>query len=354
MRAAGKNALLLCLMAIVMNSCSQSKPQENIRQIEHYLDRLAAEGEFSGSVLIAHQGDILVRKGYGFADVENQILNTPLTRYPIDWLTAPFTSLAVMMLYADGDLDLYDPICAYISDCPEYWQGISIHHLLTHTSGISDWIQPWDQDADRPETALEIVDQIKGKPPEFTAGEGFRYCTNGYLILGYIIEQVSGDPYEEFLNRRIFVPLGMTNTSLDSRNVAQGYNDGVGPVPLMDPLFRYSARGLYSTVEDLHRFDQALFSNELIGQSYLDMNFTGYVKTPSIDFEGSEYGYGWFVGELFEKPVLFHGGGLSGYTSMLMHFPDEQLTIIVLRNQGMWMYDGLEKELAGLIFGEEQ
>ncbi len=348
-----KLALPFCLLVLLLSACSPPTPADQIGKVEDRLAKLALEGEFSGSVLIAHQGDVLMSEGYSWADIANQILNSAQTRYPIDWLTAPFTSLLIMMLYADGALDVHDPICLYISGCPAYWQGISIHHLLNHTAGVSDWIQPWDQEADRPEDSTGIVDQIKGNPPEFQAGEGFRYCANGYLLLGHIIEEVSGQPYEDFLRERIFEPLRMANTSLEGYDAAKGYNEGQGPVPAMDPLFRFSARGLFSSVEDLYLFDQALFAGELIAQEYLDIIFRGYALTPSIDFERSEYGYGWFVGDLFGRPLLFHGGGMSGYTSMLMRFPEDQLTIIVLRNQGMWIYDGLEKELAGILFDED-
>ena len=345
-------ALYVLLSGLILCACSSQKIDENVTGVEQHLQQLSEEGEFSGSVLIAHQGDILLSEGYGFADIENQIPNTSQTRFPIDWITAPFTSLAVMMLHAGGELSVDDGICPYIDECPEYWEKITIHHLLTHTSGISEWIQPWDQEADRPENSSEIIEQIKGRSPEFQAGEGFRYCAIGYLILGHIIGEVSGQTYESFLHKHIFDPLEMGATSLQGDDAAQGYNNGE-PAPKIDPLFRFSAKGLFSTAEDLYLFVDAIFAEELIKGELLKKSLTGYAQTPSIDFPGAEYGYGWFVGELYNSSELFHGGGMSGYTSMMMHFPEDQLTIIVLRNQGMWMYDGLEKELAGMLFSRQ-
>jgi CubicO group peptidase (beta-lactamase class C family) len=250
-------------------------------------------------------------------------------------------------------LDIQDLICGYIPDCPNYWQEITIHHLLTHTSGMSDWIQPWDGETCAPSTALELVAQLKHEPPYFEPGENFRYSNNGYIVLGYIIEKISGQSYQEFLRERIFEPLGMENSGYDADNVALGYKAIGIPVPVPDLLFRYSGSGLYSSVEDLYLLDQALYSEQLILQEYLDRMFTGYARTTSMDIEPADYGYGWFIGKILDRPVIAHGGMMAGYTAMFLRFPDERMTIIVLRNVGMEIYDRLEIELARNVFGED-
>jgi len=348
-----KTGVVLAILVAMLAACAVQEPQDSAARIDAYLNQLTQAQEFTGSVLVAQDGQILLSKGYGLADVENQVPNTPQTRFRIHWLTMPFTAMAVLMLEAEGKLDVQDPICQYIPDCPEYWQEITIHHLLTHTSGLSDWIQPWAGEEDIPSTSLELVEQIKHKPPYFAPGEELRYSGNGYIVLGHIIEEVSGQSYESFLQQRIFEPLGMVNSGLGDENVTVGYWKDGEKAPVPDLLFQYSAGGLYSSVEDLYLWDQALYGEQLIPQEYLDRIFTGYARTSSMDIDEADYGYGWFIGKILDRPVIAHGGGMNGFTSMLLRFPNEQVTIIVLRSYGIPIYDRLEIELAKMVFGEE-
>ena len=346
-----KTWFVLPILIVLLAACAVEKPPD-IAGIDAYLSELEKDQGFSGLVLIAKDREVLLSKGYGMADKEAQIPNTSKTRYRIHWLTMPFTAMAIMQLQVDGKLDVQDSICQYIPVCPEYWQGITLHHLLTHTSGVSDWIQPWGSEAEKPTTGLERVEFIKHKAPYFQPGEQFRYSENGYIILGAIIESVSGQAYDEYLKQHIFDPLGMENSGYEGNSIAVGYKPTGEEAPVPDLLFRYSASGLYSSVEDLYLWDQALYGEQLLAQDYLDMMFTGYAETPSVDFKGSDYGYGWFIGKTFGRRVIFHGGWMSGYTSMIMRFPDDRVTIIVLRNFEIEIYDRLEIELAKMVFGE--
>jgi CubicO group peptidase (beta-lactamase class C family) len=341
-------------LVFVLPACFAPNPQKIIGQIDAYLTEFETDQGFRGAVLIAKEGNILLSKGYGMADVENQIPNTPQTRYRISWLTAPFTAMAVMQLQEDGKLDAQDEICEYISECPEYWNGITLHHLLTHTSGVADEKKTWESEAEKPKTGMERVELIKGVAPYFQPGEQLRYSINGYIILGAIIEQVSGQPYDEYLEAHIFGPLGMENTGFEGNGIAVGYGPTRIKVPDPDIIFRYSATGLYSTVEDLYLWDQALYGEELIQQEFLDMMFTGYALTPSVDFPDARYGYGWFIHNMYDRRLIFHGGAMSGYSSGIMRFPDERVTIIVLRNYEMEIYDRLEIEMAEMVFGENE
>jgi len=344
--------VFLAFLVLVSTACSAVSQQNTAGQIDTYLTELEANQGFSGAVLIAQDGKVLLKKGYGMANKENQIPNTSQTRYRISWVTAPFTGMAVMKLQADGKLNVQDPICQYIPECPDYWDGITLHHLLTHTSGVADEIKPWEGEASKPRTGLERVELIKGVAPYFQPGEQLRYSGNGYIILGAIIEDVSGQPYEVFLKEQIFEPLGMENSGYEGSSIAVGYGPKGTKVPDPDILFRYSATGLYSTVEDLYLFDQALYGKRLISQEYLNLIFTGYALTPSVDFKGAKYGYGWFVGDTLDRRLIFHGGAMGGYTSGILRFPDEHVTIIVLRNYEVHVYDRLEIELAKILFGE--
>jgi CubicO group peptidase (beta-lactamase class C family) len=346
-----KTWFVLPILAILLVACAAEKSPD-IAGIDAYLSELEQNQEFSGAVLIAKDGEILLSKGFGMADRERQIPNTPQTRYRIHWLTMPFTAMAIMQLQADGKLDVQDMLCQYLPECPDYWQDITLHHLLTHTSGVSDVVQTWGSEADKPTTGLERVAFIRQNAPYFEPGEQLRYCENGYVILGAIIESVGGQTYAEYLREHIFEPLGMKNSGYEGNNIAVGYKPTGDKAPVPDMLFRYAASGLYSTVEDLYWWDQALYGEEMLAQEYLDMMFTGYVETPSVDFTGADYGYGWFIGETLERSVIFHGGVMSGYSSMIMRFPDDRVTIIILRNYELLMYDRLEIEIAKMVFRE--
>jgi CubicO group peptidase (beta-lactamase class C family) len=344
-----KKILMVLLICILLGACKGRNPELIAAEIDDHLSQLAQAGSFSGSVLVAKDGDILLQRGYGFADRENGVLNTTETSFRVHWLTMPVTAIAISMLQADGKLDVNDNICQFIPDCPSYWQEITIHHLLTHTSGLSERIKTWTEE---PETSLELVNLLMHEQPYFKPGDKFRYSNNGYLVLGHILEDASGIGYEEFLRMNIYRPLGMGHSGLTDGYIAIGYNEFGAALPPPDLVFRYSASGLFSSVEDLYLLDQALYENKLLPPAEKTQMFTGYAQTPSVDLDEAEYGYGWFVGKILDRPVIAHGGMMAGYTAMLLRFPNERVTIIVLRNVELKVYDRLGIELARIVFDE--
>ncbi|MGH2498428.1 MAG: serine hydrolase domain-containing protein, partial [Ktedonobacteraceae bacterium] len=193
-----------------------SQPFPNAAQIDAYLTHLNATGVLSGSVLVAQNG-MLFAKGYGLADKDAGIANTPQTRFRIGSLTKQFTAMAILILQERGKLHVTDHLCLYIADCPTDWQPITIAHLLTHTSGIPDYTDlpdfapTWTQ----PTTPEELISRFKNLPLEFTPGSRFRYSNSGFILLGYIIERVSGESYATFLQDNIFSPLKMKNSGYD-------------------------------------------------------------------------------------------------------------------------------------------
>ena len=340
------------ILAFFLIRCASPEPAQAIPAIDAYLTDLEQAGAFSGAILIAQDGRVALKKGYGLADRERQIPNTPQTRFRLSLVSMQFTAAAVMMLQSEGLLDVRHGICQYLPECPDSWREVTIHHLLTHTAGIPDTVLPWSGEKAWPATGLERMAQIQAEPLYFQPGSQFRYSHNGYLILGAIIEQVSGLAYADFLSARIFEPLGMVHTGLEGNHLAIGHNPGGTPLPPADVLFRYSAGGLFSSVEDLYRWDQALYNEELLPAEALEQIFTGYATTPSVDFKDTKYGYGWFVGSLLGRRVHAHGGMMSGYSAMILRFPEDRLTLIVLRNIETPIYDRLEIDLARMIFDE--
>ncbi|MCY7277890.1 MAG: beta-lactamase family protein, partial [Phormidesmis sp. CAN_BIN44] len=280
--------------------------QDITSKADLYLSKLTKARLFSGSVLIARNGKVLVRKGYGEADREKHLANTAQTKFRIGSLTKQFTAMAILILQAQGKLNVHDRICTYLSECPATWQKITLHHLLTHTSGIPDFTRFPDFQTTQgsPSSPTQTIARFKNKPLDFQPGEKFSYSNSGYVVLGAIIERASGATYEAFLRDNIFVPLQMVNSGYDHNNgdLAVGYREQTSvPADFVYMSIPYSACGFYSTVEDFYRWDQALYTDKLIPKNLRDKMFT--------PFGGFGYGYGWGIGKEGDHPIVSHEGG---------------------------------------------
>jgi CubicO group peptidase (beta-lactamase class C family) len=331
-------ALLAC--APLETPTATPIPQDAIASIDAYLQDLAQEGGFSGSVLIAQGDNVLLKAGYGMADIENHVSNTPQTRFHIGSVTKQFTAMAVLILHDRGEVDLGEQVCNHIPACPSAWREITIHQLLTHTSGLPDSWQFY-ADKNKPDVSYgpeEIIGWFRDAPLDFEPGARFSYSNTGYLLLGYLVEQVSGQSYEAFLGQQVFEPLEMTNTGLaqDDTDLAIGYSSIGLEAAFMNPSLAYSAGGLCSTVEDLHRWDRSFYTEELIPEELLDTIFTPFVSTPALPYvppyDPVGYGYGWFVGELLGHRVAGHGGTYNGFRALIERYPDDGISIIILSN----------------------
>jgi CubicO group peptidase (beta-lactamase class C family) len=324
-------------------------------ELDTILQKVTKADVFSGSVLAARDGQIILSQGYGLADREKKTPNTAQTRYRIYSITKQFTAMAILMLQEQGKLNVQDPICKYIPDCPAAWKEIAIHHLLTHTSGIPDPLSLTDyQRTDAtPSPPEQTILRFKDKPLDFQPGEKWSYSNSGYILLGAIIERVSGQAYEDFLQKNIFEPLKMVDTGYDHNrtDLAVGYtSSGRIKANSVDMSLPYAAGGLYSTVEDLYRWDQALYTEQLVPQQALDTMFTAHASVP--DSDGFGYGYGWLIGKYLNRLNITHGGGLVGYTSLIDRYPDDKTTVIVLTNQANVDPASISDIVEKKIFGE--
>ena len=320
-------------------------------QIDVLLNKLSQKGFFSGSVLIARNDTILISKGYGSADRDKKIPNTSQTKFRIGSITKQFIAMAILQLQQQGKLNVQDLSCKYISNCPAAWKQITIHHLLTHTSGISDLIENF-----APTTTLtQSVEQIARKPLDFKPGEKWNYSSTGYIVLAAIIEQASGMRYEQFLQEHILAPLELQDTGFDSGQamLAIGYKDNHDKADTFNASTAFAGgNGLYSTVEDLYRWDQALYTEKLVSKDLLDKMFTPYASLPDHPVLGKyDYGYGWFLLKLFNHRDLRHGGQASGFSANIDRFPDDKVTIISLGNQENVDMETVAGELARIVFG---
>jgi CubicO group peptidase (beta-lactamase class C family) len=334
--------LLICISSCIPVQIPSAKPisQDAITAIDDSCRALAEEGRFSGSVLIAQGDRILLSEGFGSADLENNIPNTPRTRFHLGSVTKQFTAMAVLILQSRGELSVEDPVCGYVPDCPEHWQEITIHQLLTHSSGLPD---SWRFYAGRDVTDMshppqEIIAWFKSTPLDFEPGTRFAYSNTGYVLLGVLIEEVSGQTYISFLRQNIFQPLGMNDTGYGQvgADLAVGYREVGVEAPIINASLAFSAGGLFSTVEDLYRWDQALYSDDLLPHETMTSIFTSHISTPprpySPPYDNLGYGYGWFIGEFMGHRVASHGGTYSGYLAQIERFLDDTVTIIILSN----------------------
>jgi len=322
-------------------------------KVDEYINAQMKLSKFSGSVLIAQEGKILVSKGYGMANLELDVPNTPQTKFRLGSVTKQFTAMAIMQLQEKGLLNVNDPIRKYIPDYPN-GDKITIQHLLTHTSGIPN-LTDFPEFEKKKMLSLPIdstIAMFKSRSLEFAPGDSFKYSNSGYILLSYIIEKTSGKPYEVFVQENIFTPLNMTNTGYDHnetilKNRASGYtiNDrGLVNAPYVDMTIPTGAGGLYSTTEDLYLWDQALYTEKLVSRISLEKMFT--------PFKGG-YAYGWFVDEKLARKRVHHGGGIEGFVTNITRYLDDQVCIIVLANFDHAPVGTIGKDLAAIVFGEE-
>jgi CubicO group peptidase (beta-lactamase class C family) len=312
---------------------TQISPSNFAIEVDNLLDSYVVSGVFRGSVLIAREGVVLVSRGYGLADRGAGIPNTPETKFRLGSVTKMFTAAAVLLLQEQGKLNVQDAVCDYLADCPPAWQAVTIHHLLTHTSGIPDLTTFPEYPSWRatPSSPPETLNRFNGRPLDFPSGQAWRYSNSGYIVLGLIIEQAAGQPYEAFLRESIFTPLNMTASGYDHNlnELAVGYMRDV-EADYIDMSIPFAAGGLYSTVEDLYRWDQALFNGALLTPDSLSQMFSEHAPIPGP--EGLAYGYGWVIGQYSGHRVFEHRGAIEGFVSLFAHYPDDNVSIILLSN----------------------
>jgi len=289
------------------------------------------------SLAILKNGEIVLAKGYGLANVEHQVPVKPETIFQSGSMGKQFTATAVMMLVQEGKLTLDDKITKFFPDAPETWQNITVRHLLTHTSGMGDY--PEDFDLRRDYTEDELVQRIKTVPLAFQPGEKWSYSNLAYVMLGVLIHKVSGKFYGDFLQERIFKPLGMTTARVISEadivpNRAAGYRMANGELKnqnWVSPTLNTTADGaLYLTVYDLAKWDAALYTEKLLKRSSLDQMWT---PVKLNDGKVYPYGFGWALNVVRGHRLIEHGGSWQGFKSQISRYVDDKLTVVVFANQ---------------------
>ncbi len=297
---------------------SEKTSSDIAAEVDTCIQALVALDRFSGSVLIAREGEVLASAGYGLANREHGVPNTPQTKFRLGSLTKQFTAMAILLLQDQDKLQLQDPISRLLPDCPDTWDTVTIHHLLNHTSGIPEHTDrlDWKTTGRTPMRVQEIADLFRHQPLDFQPGARHQYSNSGYILLGQVIEQVAGVSYEAFVQERIFVPLGMADTGYDRsdlvlENRAAGYDlrdDVYVNADFLDMSIPHAAGALYSMVEDLLLLDQSIYSEQLVPRDSLEAMW-------SISPFLANYGYGVGAGSLFGRRLIGHDGGIHGFVT---------------------------------------
>jgi D-alanyl-D-alanine carboxypeptidase len=331
-----------------------SGPEFDVRA-EALINGYVKAGNFSGAVLVARDGEPILREGFGLANREWDIAAAPDTEFRIGSMTKPFTATAIMQLVEQGKINLDDPISKYYTGAPQAWSKVTIRILLTHRSGIPNFTDIphfLEQQSRLDRTPEEIIALTRDLPLEFEPGTKYKYDNSGYILLGYVIEKVSGQRYADYLRDHIFKPLGMDHTGYDvseevQHHRAAGYelgNDGVvRNASYVSMTLPYAAGGLYSDVDDLLVWDQAYYAGKLLTPASMADMFTAHSE---------HYGYGWEIQRTNGRRVWWHTGSLNGFHAYIGRYPDQKLTVIVLANIFQAPVQKIGDALASLNFGE--
>lgn len=343
MRAAHRALVLLAVLAAVGLAPSVARAEDGEALLVQQIDRILAAAfppDQPGAAVLVKRGDnILLRKGYGLADLEWNTPVSPDTVFRIGSITKQLTIMAVLLLVQEGRLSLDDPITRFFPEAPAYLQAVHIDHLMTHTSGIKSYSNLPDYERWNKLSVTHdwVVRRIFDEPLFFTPGEGWSYTDSGAFLLGMILEKIHGKSWEEVMREQVFAPLGMEHTVYDQpgRIVprrASGYmkrKTGFENAPYLSMDLPWAAGALMSTVDDLARWSAGLDGERLVRRDLLDKAFTPYRLA---DGRSTYYGYGWAIGDYEGHTLVEHGGRVSGYEGHILRVPDARILVVLLTN----------------------
>jgi CubicO group peptidase (beta-lactamase class C family) len=326
---------------------------QDAARMDQIVQSYVAKRQFMGTALVARGSQVLFSKGYGSADLEWDVPNSPNTKFRLGSVTKQFTAASILLLEERGKLIVSDPLKKYLPDAPAAWDKITIFHVLTHTSGIPNFTSFPEYRKLEPlaTTAAELVARFRDKPLDFEPGEKWSYSNSGYVLLSYLIEKITGDSYEKFVRENIFTPLGMKDSGYDSNSAiilhrASGYvagKDGYENAGFVHMTVPQGAGGLYSTTEDLLKWEQGLFGGKVLKAASLEKMTTPFK---------SNYAFGLVVETAGGRKVIEHGGGIEGFNTELEYYPEDKLTVVVLGNVNGAAPGEIAKKLAAIARGE--
>jgi CubicO group peptidase (beta-lactamase class C family) len=343
-RCVARNFFVTCLL--VFGLASVSTAQDVTSKISDYMNAQVEVNHFSGSILVAQQGKVLVKQRYGSATTGSSNAQTEMDgRYRLGSIAKQFIAAAILQLQEKRKLQLQDSVCKYIAKCRDGWQEIQIFNLLVQSDGIPEVSASLDaQKIKATNTTSGLLANLADRPLEFKPGEKFRYGNSGYAVLGAVIEKVSGEPYLEYLKKHIFVPLGMRETGYDDAGkialIDLRKSSSITPSDL-DSTIPYSWGRLYSTVDDIYRWDRALNGEALLSKNSVNAMFTPYIDG---------YGFGWVVSMEFERILDTTAGGIYLFESAIRRYAPDNVCVVVLSDLVNSDAGRISRDLAAILF----
>jgi len=346
---------ILTLFIVTAISFSFSQAQTFEVKVDSLLSQIFKDKNGPGGVfMVAKNGKPVYQKAFGNANIELDVKMAPQNVFQLGSMTKQFTAIAILMLVEQGKMDLQKPISTYIPDYP-IGDKITVHHLLTHTSGIKDFtkMKSLNQIAQQNLSPKQMVDFFKNEPVDFSSGEKFEYNNSGYVILGYLIELVSGDTYENYINKNIFQKIGMKHSRYASdaaiiKNRAYGYQQkttGYVNKTAISFSIPFSSGALMSTVDDMLLWQNALNKEVLLKPETIKKAFTKYKLNNGEIFN---YGYGWHLKDIDGIATREHGGSIFGFKTMGVYIPDQDIYVLGLSNCDCNSPTQVVKDIAGL------
>jgi CubicO group peptidase (beta-lactamase class C family) len=332
----------LIVLLLLIGTCSAQTAVERMpKVVQPYVDAQM----FMGSVLVAQHGKVLFSKSYGWADLEWNIPNSPTSRFNIASVTKQFTAASILVLEERGKLKTEDPVKKYLPDAPAAWDKITIYNLMTMTSGIAG-------DAVKYEAGAPDRLVFRDEPLAFQPGENWDYTNESYMVLGYLVEKISGQSYPDFLTENIFKPLGMNDSAASSMvaiipHRASGYWPGADGMENAErPNFlgaSLASGGIYSTTEDMLRWETGLFGGKLLTPASLRKMITPFKH---------DYACGLYVRHVAGRLLIDYDGNNIGYNAQVAYYPEDELAVIVLANLNGTVTSEMNNALAAVAFGE--
>ncbi|MBL7725041.1 MAG: beta-lactamase family protein [Chitinophagaceae bacterium] len=349
---------VVCFPLLIAAQQTTGKQLE--KKLDNFLSTEIKSSEPGYQVLIAKSGQVIYNKAFGLADLE---LGVPIKAdmvFNLASVTKQFTAVAILQLVEQGKISLSDSLQKFIPDYPFKVGIITIENLLTHTSGIKDYLQiafptpfleRWDF------APKQLIDSFKYHPLEFMPGTKYSYSNSGYFLLGYIIEKVSGKSYQQYIRENLLTSAGLANSNFDWDNHiipgrVKGYvkaDASFKNINYMSPSIQYAAGGLISNVEDLYTWHKALYSYRLLKKESLEKAFSPFrLKDGSV----TNYGYGWNINTYNGIKVIEHQGALPGFSAQVMYFPDDDVFMAILCNNGGISINKIVNNVAALVLNK--
>jgi CubicO group peptidase (beta-lactamase class C family) len=349
---------ILTIMGPINATAAETKDHSGkIDALFKQFDRTNGPG---ASVMVILHGKKVFTKSYGLADAKENICATPDSNYRLASVSKQFTAMAIMILADQGKLSFDDPITKFFPEFPEYGKRITIRHLLNHTSGLIDYEDIIPQGTIIPVLDINVLRLLQQQDKTyFPPGSQFKYSNTGFAFLALIVEKVSGQTFASFLREHIFKPLGMENTLAYEQGVSTISNRAYGYSPDKNGFRRTDQSltssvlgdgGIYSSVNDLYKWDQALYNLKLVSKKTFEAAYTPGKSTEHGD--GIKYGFGWFLADYRGLKHIYHTGDSIGFRTIISRFPDQNFTVIILSNEHDAELPSLANKIADLYLFE--